>query len=89
MKHNPLGMVPTLVSEATFKEDPSLGPMKPPVRESLVAIEFVDEIVGGGVCPSTFTLSQRLNSPPDCFCQFVSSLQSSESRESSECVNER
>ena len=27
LKHNPLGMVPTLVSEATFKEDPSLGPM--------------------------------------------------------------
>ena len=51
MKHNPLGMVPTIVSEATFKEDPSLGPIKPPVRESLVAIEFVDELVNGGDVP--------------------------------------
>ena len=51
MKHNPLGMVPTIVSEATFKEDPSLGPILPPVRESLVAIEFVDELVGGGDVP--------------------------------------
>ena len=51
LKHNPLGMVPTLVSEATFKEDPRLGPMTPPVRESLVAIEFVDEVVGGGDVP--------------------------------------
>ena len=32
MKHNPLGMVPTLVSEATFTEDASNGPVKPPVR---------------------------------------------------------
>ena len=61
-------MVPTLVSEATFKEDPSLGPIKPPVRESLVAIEFVDEIVGGGVVRSRrAALSQRLNSSTDCF----------------------
>ena len=44
MKHNPLGMVPTLVSEATFLEDDSPGSRKPPVRESLVAIEFVDEL---------------------------------------------
>lgn len=51
LKHNPFGMVPTLVSEATYKEDPSLGPMKPPVRESLAAIEFVDELVSGGERP--------------------------------------
>ena len=51
MKHNPLGMVPTLVSEATFLEDDSLGSRKPPVRESLVAIEFVDELVRGGDAP--------------------------------------
>jgi glutathione S-transferase len=51
MKHNPLGMVPTLVSEATFLEDTSEGPMKPPVRESLVSIEFVDELVTGGDAP--------------------------------------
>mmetsp|Transcript_7480 Transcript_7480/g.18564 ORF Transcript_7480/g.18564 Transcript_7480/m.18564 type:complete len:294 (-) Transcript_7480:89-970(-) len=51
MKWNPLGMVPTLVSEASFKEDPSLGPMTPAVRESLVAIEFVDELVRGGETP--------------------------------------
>ena len=51
MKHNPLGMVPTLVSEATFTGDASKGPAKPPVRESLVAIEFVDELVGGGDVP--------------------------------------
>ena len=51
MKHNPLGMVPTLVSEATFLEDTSKGPLKPPVRESLVSIEFVDELVNGGSTP--------------------------------------
>ena len=51
MKHNPLGMVPTLVSEATYLEDDSRGPRKPPVRESLVAIEFVDELVNGGDAP--------------------------------------
>ena len=51
MKHNPLGMVPTLVSEATFTEDASKGPVKPPVRESLIAIEFVDELVAGGDTP--------------------------------------
>ena len=51
MKHNPLGMVPTLVSEATFLEDTSKGPQKPPVRESLVSIEFVDELVNGGSTP--------------------------------------
>jgi glutathione S-transferase len=51
MKHNPLGMVPTLVSEATYLEDDSRGPRKPPVRESLVAIEFVDELVNGGESP--------------------------------------
>ena len=50
MKHNPLGMVPTLVSEATFKADPNLGPMKPPVSESLIAIEFVDELVNKFNC---------------------------------------
>jgi glutathione S-transferase len=44
-------MVPTLVSEATFKADPNLGPMKPPVSESLIAIEFVDELVSGGERP--------------------------------------
>ena len=51
MKHNSLGMVPTLVSEATFTEDASKGPVKPPVRESLIAIEFVDELVAGGDTP--------------------------------------
>lgn len=39
------------MSDATFKEDPTLGPITPPVRESLVAIEFVDELVGGGDTP--------------------------------------
>lgn len=48
IKHNPLGMVPTLVSEATFSGDTTLGPMQPPVTESLVCIEFVDELANGG-----------------------------------------
>ena len=41
----PTGHGPDPRLQATFTEDASKGPVKPPVRESLIAIEFVDELV--------------------------------------------
>ena len=52
LKHNPLGMVPTLIEDATYSGVVPAGETpRPPVRESLVAIEFIDELVRGGDAP--------------------------------------
>jgi glutathione S-transferase len=50
MKHNPLGMVPTLVPPETFHAT-SGDPTKNVVTESLVCVQFIDELVAGGTTP--------------------------------------
>jgi len=50
LKHNPLGMVPTLVPPETF-EAASGDPTRDVVTESLVCVQFIDELTRGGDCP--------------------------------------
>ena len=47
LKHNPLGMVPTLVPPARFHAE-SGDPTRDVVTESLVCVQFIDELVEGG-----------------------------------------
>ena len=46
LRHNPLGMVPTLVTPATY-EDKDGDPSRNVVTESLVCVQFIDELVRG------------------------------------------
>ena len=50
LKHNPLGMVPTLVSPETYNAKRG-DATKNVVTESLVCVQFIDEIVRGGTTP--------------------------------------
>ena len=50
MKHNPLGMVPTLVPPETFHATAG-DPKKNVVTESLVCVQFIDELTNGGTTP--------------------------------------